>query len=536
MNYSILNSNSLNSSTVQVIVGALAAGALLLSTAAEANIRVYGGSNVTLSTAVSAYGYQQHNAVCLAGSSAINGSTSAIRQGGYIPKTDFLNTTGNNVERFIYSWGGSSNVVNTSGNIAPNYFVAPDYTQDGVLDLSTEISPIRLKIATASSVVSSLSGFFVIPKVVTVGDLYVITSLDGYAIPANALGKGSDGELILTGSCNAIRTVVANAHVKLWDDGPKLVTNDAATLKHIGYLPTTGLTNVAIKENTHNYYTWYYEDWLTINAGTGSINEVVFKGAIIPNGTIGVTYSSVGVRIATARVDPIESLLIGSSLDPDRKAGLIALPGFTRLAGPAVVYDTIAPAGIVASLSTTGTCYAERRALGYSNGTITCSAPSLQQRTITPAVIGEGNLTTDAVSTGERRVLGYGSGSLNTDVVVVELVNKVSYATGNVNTVITTQANVMFTTQPVNLTTSGYGFARRIHVSEPSQIVTALADTGNDYRLAVRMNEISYWNTTEMELFDIVNLFARADETRRVDIPPSPFAGTTTLHYIEVTQ
>ena len=381
-----------------------------------------------------------------------------------------------------------------------------------------------------------MSGFFVVPRIISVVDLYVVTSLDGYAIPANALGKGVDGELRLTGSCNAIRTVVTNAHVRLWDDGPKLVTNDAATLKHVGYLPTTGLTNVAVQIKPHNYYTWYYEDWLTFNTCTGSINELVFKGAIVSSGTIGVAYNSVGVRRATATVEPIESLVIGSSLDPDRKAGLVALPGFVRLAGPAVVYDTIAPAAISAVLATIGTCQAERRVLGYSNGDVACSVPSLPQRTITPAVINAGTLDTNAVSTGQRRVLGYSSGLLGTNVVVVELVNKISYAIGSIDTATTAQADIMFTTQPVNLTTSGYGFARRVHVGQPGQMVTSLSDSGNDYRLAVRMDEQSQWNTTEMDLLIIANLFIRADETRQVNIPPSPFAGTTTLHYIEVTQ
>ena len=577
MNSLVLNNSGLNSSAVVVAVGLLATGLLSLTADASANIRAYGGSTGNVATTVSAYGYQRHNAVPQLGTSVVSGTASAIRQGGYIPKTDFLNTTGSSANRTIRSYGGSSNSINTSGIIAPNYFIEPSTAQPGELTSTITVEPIKLIPGKAVTGFMRLSGLFVAPRVVTVEDLYVITSLDGFAIPANALGKGTPGGLGLTGSCSGVRTVAAAANVQLWGDGPQAITNDAAVLNHQGYLPTTGLTNVAIRKAGTTHYEHYYEDWLILNAGIGTATSVVYKNVEANTVSLAVRFEANCVRRATAIPDSSYSFITGNPLTDEKYSGLVAHPGNVRLTGPSLGAVTEKPQEIESLLGTTGTATAVIRRTGEALVELRVTGSTLQQNMITPASIYVGLTELSGSTTAVRRVESYAN---TTQLALLgEATAKVfkhSYSVGNVSTTGTVVPLIMFTTNDIFLETTGFGFARYVHVSKPAEGVTQLLDSGNDYRLAVRGDNSGSTSLIDSgndyrvavrgdnsgsvvlsgNIFEVVNLFSRADETRQIEVPPSPFKGsyyvktadlndsqelyeTTprhTLHYIEVTQ
>jgi hypothetical protein len=299
----VVNSAELNSSGFSVVAALIAATALSVTGTAAANIRAAGTSVGNIATVTTAQANQVHRGVAFGGSCTAEGNASGIRLAGYIPKVDYSNVTGNAFANTITA-GNSFNYVETSGIIAPNYFIEGSITEAAITDLSGQIEALRLKITRTNRINVGITGYLVTPRIVTVEDLFINTKLDGYCIPANELGHGY-GTVGVEVVCDAVRIVPTEVDMVLWGDSPSLVTNNAGYYKGGGELPTTGLTNVAIKRDGSNYWTWYYEDWLTLPIGDMSVSSKVYKHSITnPTPSLNVSYNTVGVRLATARLEP----------------------------------------------------------------------------------------------------------------------------------------------------------------------------------------------------------------------------------------
>jgi hypothetical protein len=234
---------------------------------------------------------------------------------------------------------------------------------------------------------------------------------------------------------------------------------------------------------------------------------------------------------------------------------------------------------VEAILCTTGTAEGVTVLLGSSTGNLTTSGDSTYWNRITPANIASGVLDSAGSTSGTRIVVPYyTTGSIglivNTECLVYKNVscNVVVGITGTADT------KVMFTTGITYISTGGFCIGERVHVSAPTagniqllvmnvdgriavrgevvSIWNTTTNTGNDdFRLAVRYDETSYWNTltslsedyrlavrmsshetlyTTGTLFDVVNLFVKADETRQMVVAPSPNRVGDIQNYIKV--
>jgi hypothetical protein len=556
-NYSI-NSAGLNgSSGPNVVVGFIVAATLAISGVADAYITAGSKSTGTTSTVVIAQANQIHYGRFSGTLTNVTGSCTVVRQAGYLPKVDTLSTTGSKLSSFLYTYGGSSNTVDTQGVIAPNYFVEPSLTGSGVLDTSLSINPLRLKIGTFTAGTMGLTGYLIPPVLVPVEDIFVITGLDGYCISANELGYGS-ATLGTVVTCDAVRIVPVEAHVTLWEDGPQLITNDAGYYRGSGNVALTGLTNVAIKKENFDHFIWYYEDWLTLNIGSMVVTPVVYKemkSEAITQG-LDIAVTTEGTRRATARLNPIEVQVYGI-LDTEKKAGLLAKNGYLRTRDVLPLYYEIRKSpSLSTDLTTTGVIdvlvFKEMQAFGD----VTTSVQVLDvNRIVNFKGITTSDVSLYGSSTAQRVAVGYSVGEVKLGGNTVELVYKHSEAYVDITTTGAIDSAVMFTSQPGLLATSGFTVGERVHVSNLAMGDLSTIVSAEDTRLAVRYDETSYWTTLEDSgndyrlavrleshetlptsgtLFDVVNLFVRADETRQISVAPSPFKGKTTQNYIEV--
>jgi hypothetical protein len=197
---------------------------------------------------------------------------------------------------------------------------------------------------------------------------------------------------------------------------------------------------------------------------------------------------------------------------------------------------------------------------------------------ITPTNITPGILDSVGSTSGTRIIVpDYTTGSVGLTLNTECLVYKNASCNAVVGVTGTSDAKVMFTTGITYISTGGFCIGERVHVSAPAagnisllalsvdgraavrgevvSIWNTTSSSNNDFRLAVRYDEASYWNTltslsedyrlavrmsshetlyTTGTLFDVVNLFARADETRQMTVVPSPNRVGDIQNYIKV--
>jgi hypothetical protein len=478
---------------------------------------VIAGSSSTwaISTVVIAQANQIHNINCSSSILPVTGSGTAVRMAGYIPKVDNLPTNGNTVNSFLYAYGGSGVELRTSGITTPNYLVVPPSFVAGVLDTAIQIDPIRLKICSAVNGFMSLTGYFVVPNIISVIDIYMSIQLDGYCISANELGHGY-GNLDVTVTCQAIRVVQVNANVVLWGDGPKLITNDAGYYSGNGKVATSGVTNFNVKASGTNYYTWYYEDWLTLDGGTGSCKVLVYKNISTPIGAIpklDVVVTADGIRQATAILNPIEVKITGI-LDNEKRAGIISRMGYLRTSDVYPLnYEVHKSPSVEAVLNTTGTINVVIIQSCSSIGSIITGGNGAYCNRITSTNIATGVLDSAGSASCIRIVvLDYVTGSVGLAINTVCLVYKNAYCNAIIGITGTTTAKVMFTINTTYIGTGGFCIGEHVHVSSPSN--GTLYTTG--------------------ELFCTTNLFAKADDTRQMIVAPSPNRVDDIQNYIKV--
>jgi hypothetical protein len=579
-NYSI-NAAGINGSVLSVVVGTLAAAVLAVtSTQTMANVIAGSSSTGTISTVVIAQANQIHSANCFSSVLPVTGSGTAVRMAGYIPKVDKLSTYGSTVNSFLRVYGGSSVELRTNGTVIPNYLVVPPDFVGGVLDTAIQIDSIRLKIGSFTKGFMSLVGYFVIPNIISVIDIYMGIQLDGYCIPANELGYGY-GNLDVTIICEAVRIVPVKANMVLWGDGPQLITNDAGYYRGSGNVTTSGTVNVNIKASGTTYYTWYYENWLTLDGGTGSCEALIYKN-MYTTGSIpklNVVVIADGIRQATAILNPVEVKVTGI-FDTEKRAGIIGRMGYLRTSNKYPFnYNVYKSPSSGATLSTTGIAEAVTRRLGSSTGNVTTSGDCVYWERITNANISSGVLSSVGSASSIRIVvLDNTIGSIVPNSKITCLVYKHVSCNGVIGITGALDSKIMFTIDVTNIGTGGFCIGERVHVSAPAagtislvvvnldsriairgevvSIWNTTTNTGNDdFRLAIRYDETSYWNTltslsedyrlavrmsshetlyTTCTLFDVVNLFVKADETRQMVVAPSPNRVGDIQNYIKV--
>jgi hypothetical protein len=572
----VVNSAGLNSSGFSVVAALIAATALSVTGTATANIRTAGTSVGNIATITTAQASQVHNGVAFGGSCTTEGNTSSIRLAGYITKVDYSNITGSMVANTIAA-GNSLNYVETSGAVCPNYLIEGSITETAITSLDGQVEPLRLKITSTNNINVSITGYLVTPRIVTIEDLFVITRLDGYCIPANELGYGY-GNIDTEVVCNAVRIVPVTFNMGLWATGPSLITNNAGYYKGNVELKTTGLVNVAIKGKNYNHLIWYYEDWLFLNILNMTVDAKVYKhSAFIAAPSLNLVYDVDATRRATARLEPI-TIKIAGTFSLEKRSGLITEDVLTGLKNAEEFYYIVlkSPSVNVALTTTGNSLIANTLVFGYSTSN-SAIVGNINPNAIISASIDVTYLTITGNSTGTKLLTGNATGICTTSGNVLELILKRSYGLINTNVTGNTTADVMYTCRLGSTSLNGFCIGQKIQVSNlsvgsVSMAVfandTRLAVKGNvlnvwnttstsnaDFRLAVRYDETSYWNTLEDSgndyrlavrleshetlptsgtLFDVVNLFVRADETRQMSVAPSPFKGKTTQNYIEV--
>ena len=548
----VVNSAGLNSSGTIVAVASLAATLFITSGEASSYVIAGGQSQGVIATEGVAQAGQIHtgSATGLLGSS---GTTSGIRLAGFLPKVDYSNITGTSLNGFTYAYGGSAVDLTLSGETYPNYFIEGSTTNPGETSLETSV-PVdawRIKFSNTQPGTISLSGHFVVPRLITITDLFVVTSLNGYCIPANELGYGH-AELGTVVTCDPVRLVRGEAHVTLWGEGPVLYTNNSPYYQGGGTLATTGLVNVAIKEKNYNHLIWYYEDWLTLSIGDMTVEPKVFKNALADTGSLAVTVKTEPVKRARPQLEEILVQLVGS-FDIEKRSGLITEPGFTGLGGmtSAEIKKTVTPIGTLGTYisSANSKVYKEITAVG----------------TVETLVTGVGNNITSAGSSGAvntsgsitpvRLAVPITSNSLPTTGGITSKTFKVIKESGVVPLTGTADGVIGSKTQSGTVTTTGFAVGRKIVASAPSSGLVGtlavaldtrlavrldensqwatLADSGNDYRTAVRL-EFNEQLATTGTLFDVVNLFGRADETRQMIVAPSTAREGNSHNYMKV--
>jgi len=510
MNSIVLNGGVLNSSIVNVVVGILSAGLFALSPVSEASVRVYGGSTGTIGTVANAYGYQRHNAVLSSGTAATAATSNGIRQVIFASGYNFFNTVGSAYANII-AYGGSYNTIETSGVITPHYLLVPVSTNSGSMDVTGTVDGYPIKFRYGSPVTISLDGYFAIPNIRSVGDIYFVSSLNGYCIPANHLGYGSPGVLEVAVTCDGTRiapSILQPGFLSSTGNNPSYY--HTVTIEENVFLETSGTINVNIRPNDI-YAIWYYESSSELKITGSALESLVYKIPELSEVFFAVSFDTVAVRQATAFLYPCEVRLTSSPLDIIRTAGLLALPGYIRTTGFPVSGDVRKkePMNIVTSLN--GTLFAETVIPAYTQFTSGIEGLSLSSHVvIKPPNLREGVSYVSGTANADRIVLGENFGTTEIAGVLVERIYKhATFSIGDTSFTGTLTPLVMFTVVHSSSTLSGYLYTL-------SRVVGRSFGSVN---IRGRTNPIT-------------NLFARADETRQVIIPPSPYAGTNSLHYV----
>ena len=548
----VVNSAGLNSSGTMVVAASIAAALFITSGDASSYTIASGSSSGVIATEGIAQGGQIH-AGSASGELVSGGTTSSIRITSYVPKTDYSNITGTSLSGFTYAYGGSAVDLGLSGETYPNYFIEGSATNSGEISLKTSV-PVdswRIKFSSTQRGVMGLSGHFVTPRVVTITDLFVLTGLNGYCIPANELGYGH-AELGTVVTCDAVRLVKGEAHVTLWGEGPVLYTNNSPYYQGGGILETTGLVNIAIYLDHTKYWTHYYEDWLTLNIGDMQVEPKVFKNAIADTGSLAVTVETEPVKMARAQINQVLVQIVGS-FDTEKRSGMITELGYTGLSGrtSAKIKKTVTPIGTLGTYvsSANTVVYKQAEALGDITTVGVTQSNTIISGVMVNGVIGS-SISTSAVRFA-RPITVNGlptTGSINS--VVFKRIKEVGTValTGGAN------YRIGVKVQNGTITASGFTIGRKVQLGTSAGTVglvavaadtrlavrpelvagwETLVDSGNDYRLAVRL-EFNEELTTSGALFDVVNLFGRADETRQMTVAPSSARDGNYHNYMKV--
>lgn len=576
MNFTV-NSAALNgSSGSNLVVAGILSGLLVLAGTANATQRVNASAvNGNVGTVTTALANQQV-ASSSVGSVVVTGSASGIRYKVYGNTNDYLNTSGNATANYIAN-GSNSVELSISGSILANFKVDVELNS-GSTELLGSVDPLRLKIVRCNPGTVSLQVDLITPNIVSITDLYVITSLNGYLIPANHLGYGKDGTLTTEMSCSAVRVVPVHTGGRLWEDGPQLVTNDAATLKHVGYLPTIGVTNVAVKIKPYNHFTWYYEDWLTLNIGSMEVVPRLFTGIVDAVGRITVTVTAEAIIRRAPKLNNVVSSVSGPSVTSILSAGSIASSLEFNLTGNSLHGVVIKEGQSFGSVTTSGNASGLR--------TVYFSAVNMFLDTVGNIVVNRARVfTSDAAELGLSGIaLGYvntsegiSSGNLSISGTTSSKVYKNSYATGFIGLEGDVQYNTSYVVRTSIVGTTGYCYSNKV-VTETlaTGVVTALNGPldgrvvvkGDPYygvsylegvvegRIAVQgygysgelitsgvitphYNEtvyVTFSSGLTGNAFAITNLYVKAEESRSASIPSSPYTQNTSLHYIVIPE
>ena len=555
MNFTV-NSATLNgSSGSNLVVASILSGLLVLAGTADANLRVnaaaVNGNVGTVTTALA----NQRVVSSSAGSVVVTGSATGIRYRIHSSNANYLYTTGSASANYIAD-GSNSTQLGTSGSILPNFKVDVEVLS-GSSDVSGDINPLRLKVVRCNPGVVSLQVDLITPNVVPVIDLYVTTSLNGYLIPANHLGYGEAGSLNTEMSCEAVRVVLIQAHGRLWEDGPQLITNDAATLKHFGYLPTTGVTNVAIKIEPQNHFTWYYEDWLTLNIGSMEVVPRLFTGIVDAVGRITVTVTAEATIRKAPKLNNTVSSISGPSMVYIVSAGALAASLEFKLIGNSVAGVVLKKAYATTNILSTSGAVEVVKYVPFSGtnlflntqGSIVAYRGRSFAAEFTSSLQGAFyfNVIKNVELLSTSTVMGVSATPLVYK--KVKTVGEVPIS-GSINSLVGT------TLRSYLVATTGYCYSNMVAVGVTAAGTITAFNGPLDGRVVITTNteegiialdgdvvtrvvspvKVNVYLGLTGNTFAITNLYVKAEESRSASIPSSPYAQNSSLHYIVIPE
>lgn len=554
MNTGSVNSNAINASTINYVIGALTAIAVTFAGNTEASAMVYGGNTGAVTVTVNSSSGQYRRANMVTGGAVISGTSSTIRYANYVPKYAPLDVTGT-TKAYLRAYGGNSGTVSSTGTIAPNYYVEPDYTQDGTINVTIEAKANNRKIGRAFGGIP-FSGLFVVPRIVPAYDIDTVIEFNGRCLAVDKIGYGNPGNINITVNTEGVRTTVCAAAGNIYVTLGSLVTNYIGVGKSSGSISVTGLVNVAIKHKNDHYYTQYYEDWLKWNIGSLDIEPLVYKigtsNSDLVDRDIKVGMVSTATTKARGFINDGAILSTVASVDYGRIAGSRNSIGSITITGYPVSYSIKKPSAVNNYVTVSGSGYGVRRTTGDNSGTIAVVGTGYANN-IVKTTIAQGSAYITGTTVGIRRVVAASTGNCTINGELVVKVYKKSYGTTNMVISGSCIGSVKTTVNDCIITTSGFAKGIRNTLASAYGSISVVVEAtdirlavrgenegsvdvtaGNrDFRLAVRLDSRTSLDITG-RTDAITNLYTNADETRQMSVPASDWANGEYLHYMEV--
>lgn len=496
MNTGSINSNAVNASSTGYVVGVLTAIAVTFAGNTEANAIVYGGITGAVTVTVNSSSSQYHKVSMVTGGAVINGTSNTLRYANYVPKYAPLDVTGS-ITPYLQAYGGNSGTVNSSGIIAPNYYIEPNYAQDGTINVTIETEANNRKIGRAFGNIS-FGGLFVIPKTVPVYDIDTVIEFNGRCLAVDKIGYGNPGNINITVDAEGVRTTVCAAAGNIDVTLGSLVTNYIGVGKSSGSISVTGLVNVAIKYKDDHHYTQYYEDWLEWNIGSLDIEPLVYKVGVSNNSTsnkdINVTMSADTTIRARGSINNGYLLYTVASVDYGKIAGSRNSIGSITITGYPVSYSIKKPSTINNYITVSGSGYGVKTAISNNIGTITVVGTSYANNIVKTA-IAQGSAYITGTAVGIRRVVAASTGNCTINGELVVKVYKKSYGTTNIVISGSCIGSVKTTVNDCIITTNGFAKGIRNTLASAYGVVHITGDV-TDTRLAIRAYSVGNVITT----------------------------------------
>ena len=510
MNTGSVNSNAVNAPSTSYVVGVLTAIAVTFAGNTEANAMVYGGSTGAVTVTVNSSSSQYHKVSMVTGGTVINGTSNTLRYANYVPKYAPLDVTGS-AKSYLQAYGGNSGTVNSSGIIAPNYYIEPNYAQDGTINVTIETEANNRKIGRAFGNIS-FGGLFVIPKTVPVYDIDTVIEFNGRCLAVDKIGYGNPGNINIAVNTEGVRTTVCAAAGNIDVTLGSLVTNYIGVGKSSGSISVTGLVNVAIKYKDDHHYTHYYEDWLEWDVGSLDIEPLAYKVGVSNNSTsnkdINVTMSANTTIRARGSINNGYLLYTVASVDYGRIAGSRNSVGTITVTGKQVSYGVTKPNVINTNITVVGTGYGKLLAVGYAIGNLVTTGnvyPEIVVKTVPSTgstyLIG----TTEAV----RVVIGTSISTCTVTGTIVPRVYKNAKATTNVVISGSTKDFVSLTVNTGYLSVTGFTKGYRV-VKGISVGTVVISGSVPDSRLAIKAYSVGNVTTTRSTALEDYRLAIKA--------------------------
>ena len=471
MNYDTLNSASLNSAAIRVIVGAVAATLISVSGSAIAQrlaqpFVVQSLAALSGSTSIDAIRYAQATSSSLSiygearGERRHNGGASAT-----------ITTSGNSPDYLVYRGAKADIYQGFTGAVAPHYFVVPPPINSGAIPVSghSVIGYPTTRAYPAPGIIR-LDGYAFSPTLKTFKAFEGVISFDGFAIPANHLGYAVTGGITVSGLANGLRLANARAVIAASVQSDISVSNyNTAEGFSFGTVTVIGTTNVKLNN------TQLVEQQFGLSLLSGAVEPQIRRQELTP--VDGAIFNTVEVSAnenirRTAYADDYLIEVTGPNIDTERKATPKRTVGQIRLSGLAFA-DIRNPAPTSGTLSVFTNTSLNAASLRYaaSLGSVGLSG------VIADSVIRDGTALVGAASCTNSPIttvlfstpLPVQGGVVISGGSAWAMYTASGRATANqVSYIVTARGDVMFTATTNNTEVSGFAYGVRVKQSGAS--------------------------------------------------------------------